>query len=86
MVGRGGGEGPKATPACAGVAFGASGREGAAKELAAQATGVPVLAGPKEATAIGNVLVQAVSMGELESFDAGRKLVKDSYEVVEYLP
>ncbi|MAG14083.1 MAG: rhamnulokinase [Spirochaetales bacterium] len=55
-------------------------------KLAAQATGIPVFAGPKEATAIGNLLVQAVSMGDVESFDTGRRLVKDSYDVEEYLP
>jgi rhamnulokinase len=55
-------------------------------KLAAEATGIPVLAGPKEATAIGNIMVQAISMGELASFDEGRRLVLDSYEVVTYLP
>lgn len=55
-------------------------------KLAAEATGVPVLAGPKEATAIGNIMVQAISMGDLSSFDDGRQLVLDSYEIVTYEP
>jgi rhamnulokinase len=55
-------------------------------KLSAQQAGIPVLAGPKEATAIGNILVQAIAMGDVPDYKAGRRLVKESYEVVEYLP
>ena len=55
-------------------------------KLSAQTTGLPVYAGPKEATAIGNILIQAVSMGEIKDIDTGRSIIRDSYEVVEYLP
>ncbi|MBT3275187.1 MAG: rhamnulokinase [Spirochaetales bacterium] len=55
-------------------------------KLAASAAGIPVLAGPKEATAIGNIMVQEIAMGELGSFDEGRQLVLDSYKITEYLP
>ena len=41
----------------------------------AEASGRPVVAGPVEATAMGNLLVQAVAMGELESLAAGRRLL-----------
>lgn len=35
--------------------------------LTAEATGLPVVAGPVEATGIGNILVQAIAMGEIQS-------------------
>ena len=55
-------------------------------KLAASATGIPVFAGPKEATAIGNIMVQAISMGDIDSFDGGRELVLQSNDIVEYQP
>ena len=55
-------------------------------KLAARATGIPVFAGPKEATAIGNILVQAVSSGEIPSYDEGRRLILESQEIIEYRP
>jgi rhamnulokinase len=55
-------------------------------ELTAQATGIPVFAGPVEATAIGNIMVQAISMGELESIERGRELIRSSYAIEEFAP
>ena len=40
-------------------------------QLAADATGMRVLAGPVEATALGNVMTQSITMGRLESLAAG---------------
>ncbi len=45
----------------------------------AQASRRPVLAGPAEATAIGNVLVQLVAHGDLASIAEGRELVRRSF-------
>ena len=44
-------------------------------QATADASGRPVLAGPAEATATGNVLLQAVASGELASIAEGRQLV-----------
>jgi rhamnulokinase len=44
-------------------------------QATADASGRPVLAGPAEATAIGNLLLQAVASGALASIAEGRRLV-----------
>ena len=46
--------------------------------LTAAAAGVPVLAGPSEATAIGNLIVQAMALGEVASLAEARELVSES--------
>jgi rhamnulokinase len=52
----------------------------------ADATGRPVLAGPVEATAAGNVIVQAMALGHIASLEEGRALVRRSFEVTAYEP
>jgi rhamnulokinase len=56
-------------------------------QLTADACGVPVLAGPVEAAALGNVLVQARALGEdLPDLAAMRALVRATHEVHRYEP
>jgi rhamnulokinase len=55
-------------------------------QLAADATGRPVTAGPVEATAIGNLLVQAMADGELRTLDELREVVARSVELRTYEP
>jgi len=50
----------------------------------ADATGRPVLAGPVEATAVGNIIVQAMALGHVSSLEEGRALVRHSFEVTTY--
>jgi rhamnulokinase len=50
------------------------------------ACGLPLYAGPVEATAAGNILVQAVSLGLADSAAVCRKLVRNSFEITEYNP
>jgi rhamnulokinase len=52
----------------------------------AEATGLPVLAGPEEATLIGNLLVQAMALGELASLDEAREVVRASFAPTTYEP
>ncbi len=52
--------------------------------LTAQATGIPVYAGPTEATAIGNVAAQMMTAGELPGLKAARKCVFNSFPIVQY--
>lgn len=55
-------------------------------QFAADATQLPVIAGPVEATAIGNIAVQAVATGHLASLDEARQVIRRSFEVVNYEP
>ena len=52
-------------------------------ELTAKATGKTVYAGPSEATAIGNLLVQMIKSGEYADLETARKAVYESFGVVE---
>jgi rhamnulokinase len=55
-------------------------------QFTADACNRAVLAGPVEATAIGNVLVQAVGLGILGSLSEAREVVRNSFEVRTYTP
>ncbi|MFQ3577640.1 MAG: rhamnulokinase family protein [Verrucomicrobiia bacterium] len=55
-------------------------------QFTASACGITVLAGPEEATAAGNVLVQALACGELKSSKELRQVVGRSFEVKIYNP
>jgi rhamnulokinase len=55
-------------------------------QMAADACNRPVVAGPAEATAIGNLLMQAIAMGDLDSIAAAREIIRASFEVHEYEP
>ena len=49
-------------------------------QATADATGLPVLAGPEEATVVGNLLGQAMALGELSSLEEARAVVRASFE------
>jgi rhamnulokinase len=55
-------------------------------QMAADACGVPVVAGPVEATALGNLMVQAIATGELDGVAAGREAVAASVTLDTYEP
>ncbi|MDA8196667.1 MAG: FGGY-family carbohydrate kinase [Actinomycetota bacterium] len=56
-------------------------------QLTADATGKPVLSGPVEAAALGNGLMQLISLGDLpRDLDVVRAVVADSVEVSTYYP
>ncbi len=52
----------------------------------ADATGMTVFAGPVEATAIGNVITQAIAVGQLSSIAEGRRLVARTGNIREFIP
>lgn len=55
-------------------------------QFTADATGRKVVTGPIEATASGNILMQAKAAGQLRSIDEARQVVRDSFEMKEYQP
>lgn len=55
-------------------------------ELTAKATGCPVLAGPTEATAIGNIAAQMITSGELEDLTDARNCIYESFPIKQYEP
>jgi rhamnulokinase len=55
-------------------------------QFAADATERTVVTGPVEATAIGNVLMQAIGLGDLASLSDARAVVRASFDVEEYHP
>lgn len=65
---------------------GGGSRNALLNQFAADATGRPVYAGPVEATAIGNVLMQAMARGRLGSLAEVREVVARSFPVTVYEP
>ncbi|MGB9933742.1 rhamnulokinase [Haloarcula amylolytica] len=55
-------------------------------QLLADATDRPVSTGPVEATAVGNVLTQAVAAGTVSDIETGRQLVESAFETTTYEP
>jgi rhamnulokinase len=55
-------------------------------QLTADASRLPVVAGPVEATAIGNVMVQAFAQGRVGSLEEIRAVISDSFEASTYEP
>ena len=55
-------------------------------QFTADATGRMVVTGPVEATAIGNVLMQAIGLGDVPSLEKARAIVRNSFDVKEYNP
>ncbi len=55
-------------------------------QFTADATGLTVEAGPVEATVAGNIMMQAIGLGHIESLAKGRKIIRDSFPVETYQP
>jgi sugar (pentulose or hexulose) kinase len=55
-------------------------------QFAANATGKRVVAGPIEATASGNILMQARATGQIKSLAQVRAIVRNSFRLKEYQP
>ncbi len=55
-------------------------------QLTADATGIEVIAGPIEATAVGNIGIQAYAFGQVSSPEEIRSLVRRSFKLTRYKP
>ena len=66
--------------------IGGGSRNSLLNRFTAGAAGVPVVAGPAEATSLGNVMAQLVAQGELGKPSEVRAVVRRSFDTVTYLP
>jgi rhamnulokinase len=48
-------------------------------QFAANSTGRKVITGPIEATAIGNIIIQMLAMGDIASLAEGREIIRNSF-------
>jgi rhamnulokinase len=55
-------------------------------QLTSNALNIPVVAGPSEATALGNLLYQAKGLGHVKSLAEIRQISKNSVDTIEYKP
>src|SRR5262245_1959822 len=55
-------------------------------QFTANALQIPVWTGPVEATAVGNVLIQAITLGDLPSLEAAREVVNASTDITVVQP
>jgi len=55
-------------------------------QITAEATGLPVYAGPVEGTAIGNLIVQMIAEGEFDSLQSARDAIENSFDIKEVKP
>ncbi len=65
---------------------GGGSRNGRLCQFTADATNLPVLAGPAEATATGNIMVQALALGYVGSLNEIRSIVRGSVDVKTFEP
>ena len=55
-------------------------------QMTADACNIPVVAGPVEATVLGNIGVQAMAVGAIDSLASMREVIGNSFDVLEYTP
>lgn len=61
--------------------IGGGSRDAFLNELTAKATGKRIITGPIEATAIGNMVMQAIGSGEIKDVFEARQIIKRSFDV-----
>lgn len=66
--------------------IGGGGQNRLLNQCIANALGRPVIVGPFEATAAGNILMQMLASEEISTLAEGRALVRSSMDVEEYTP
>jgi len=55
-------------------------------QFTADALGLPVIAGPEEATAVGNIMIQAVGLGILKDLYQSLSLIRDVFQIKSFNP
>jgi rhamnulokinase len=65
---------------------GGGSKDATLNQFTANALKIPVLAGPTECSALGNILVQAIALGHLASHAAAREVVRNSFALKTFTP
>lgn len=66
--------------------FGGGCQNNLLNQVVADITGKEVLAGPVEATAIGNLVAQLISVGEFKDLEQAREIIKQSFDINIFKP
>ena len=66
--------------------LGGGAKDGLLCRMTADCTGIPVIAGPVEATALGNILIQLVALGEVKDIEEGRARIAATEPVKRFAP
>ena len=66
--------------------LGGGAKDGLLCRMTADCTGIPVVAGPVVATALGNLLIQLVALGEVKDIQEGRALIAATESVKRFAP
>lgn len=64
--------------------IGGGSRDKLLNELTARAAGVKVMAGPAEATALGNLMVQMIAGGEIKDIGEGREMIGNTFPLCSF--
>ena len=65
---------------------GGGSKDATLNQFAANALKIPVITGPTECAALGNILVQAIALGHVASHAAAREVVRNSFELRTFTP
>ena len=63
--------------------IGGGSQNGFLNKLTAKYTKRKIITGPSECTALGNLIMQMVGNGDISDIDAGRKIIKNSFDIKE---
>ena len=65
---------------------GGGSKDATLNQFTANALKIPVFAGPAECAALGNLLIQAITLGHIASHAAAREIVRNSFELKIFTP
>ena len=55
-------------------------------QMTADSLGIPVIAGPVEATVFGNVIIQLAALRAIQNIDSGRSIIAENITLEKYEP
>lgn len=61
-------------------------KDGLLCQMTADCLNIDVTAGPVEATALGNIILQLIALGEIKDVDEGRKIIKNTEKIKYFKP